>query len=113
MCMVGLVDLRACHSAKKFEQKNGNSLVKIVLSRRNSGLQQARSEWIRALYFPNITGTDIRSTVLKLVATLQSVVCGEVPLFCSNLNSNRSSNFTNLLIHSPSLHSIAKLCSFV
>jgi hypothetical protein len=37
----------------------------------------------------------------------------EVPFFCSNFNSKRSSNSTNLLIHSPSLHSIAGLCSFV
>jgi hypothetical protein len=37
----------------------------------------------------------------------------EVPFFCSNFNSKRSSNSTNLLITMASLHSIAAMASFV
>jgi hypothetical protein len=37
----------------------------------------------------------------------------KVPFFCSNFNSKRSSNSTNLLITMASLHSIAAMASFV
>jgi hypothetical protein len=37
----------------------------------------------------------------------------EVPFFCSNFNSKRSSNSTNLLITMASLHSTAAMASFV
>jgi hypothetical protein len=79
-------------------------------------LRTARFEWIRALYSPYITGTDRRSTVLTLDADFlrdKTSLSSEVPSFCSIFNSNRSSKSTNLLIHRPSLHSIADLCSFV
>jgi hypothetical protein len=50
---------------------------------------------------------------LKLVTSLQRVVCSEVPLFCSNFNSNRSSNFTNLLITMATLHSNAAMATLL
>jgi hypothetical protein len=37
----------------------------------------------------------------------------EVPCFCYNFNSKRSSNSTNILITMASLHSIAAMASFV
>jgi hypothetical protein len=55
-----------------------------------------------------ITGTDRRA---RLDASYE--VCSEVPLFCSDFNSKRSSNFTNLLITMASLHSITAMASFV
>jgi hypothetical protein len=41
MCMVRLVDLQAQHSVLIFEQKDGTSLVKLVLSRIKSRLRQS------------------------------------------------------------------------
>jgi hypothetical protein len=70
----------------------------------------ASSEYNRGPYSPNITGRDRRA---RLDASLQCVVCSEVPLFCSNFNSNRSSNSTNLLIHMASLHSNVAMAIFV
>jgi hypothetical protein len=37
----------------------------------------------------------------------------EVPPFCSNFNSIRSSNYTNVLITMATLHSIVAMASFV
>jgi hypothetical protein len=54
--------------------------------------------------------TDRRA---RLDASLQHGVCSEVPFFCSNFNSNRSSNSTNLTIHMATLHSIAAMCTLV
>jgi hypothetical protein len=42
---------------------------------------KARSRSSHGVISKYITGTDRRSTVLKLVASLQRVVCSEVPLF--------------------------------
>jgi hypothetical protein len=60
-----------------------------------------------------ITGTDRRTIRNPDFIRDKTSLSSEVPCFCSIFNSNRSSNFTNLLIHRPSLHSIIDVCSFV
>jgi hypothetical protein len=63
-----------------------------------------------------IDGTVRAQTVsdcFRLFQSLQHGVCSEVPFFCSIFNSKRSSNFSNLLIHRPSVHSIADVCSLL
>jgi hypothetical protein len=52
----------------------------------------ARSCSLYAQISKYITGTDRRSTVLTLDASLQHAVCSEVPLFCSNISTVSSLN---------------------
>jgi hypothetical protein len=54
--------------------------------------------------------TDRRA---RLDASLQHAVCSEVPFFCSNFNSKRSSNSTNLIVHMATFYSNAAMCSLV
>jgi hypothetical protein len=66
---------------------------------------EARSKWIPARYPKYITGTDRRSIHNPdFLRNKPSSLTSEVPIFCSIFNSNRSSNFTSLLIHMASLH---------
>jgi hypothetical protein len=49
----------------------------------------------------------------RLDPSLQHAVCSEIPFFCSNFNSKRSSNSTNLPVHMANLLYIAAMCSLV
>jgi hypothetical protein len=85
MCISRLVEFELILELK-IEQKHGTSLIKLVLLRRKSASRlkkvQARSEWIRALYSPYITGTDRRSVCNPDFLRDETSLSSEVPSFC-------------------------------